>query len=143
MTPSVALSLSLCMLGLENRVEQIIALQRIATTIEAGQARCHGKLPCHARALPARTACGDHACSVLTGDPRSPASADGPLGQEMGFHQPARASWSCLPEPLVERILLLAFHTSRRALLPWLRLGLVCRCDPRLCSGPAGNTAWS
>lgn len=54
-----------------------------------------------------------------------------PLQQEMGCHQPARATWSSLPEPLAERILQQAFHNSGRALPQWLQLSLVCKCGRR------------
>jgi len=43
--------------------------------------------------------------------------------------QPRHASWSCLPAPLVERIVRQAFQDSGRAVLQWLRLSLVCRCE--------------
>ena len=45
--------------------------------------------------------------------------------------QPRHASWSSLPAPLAERIVRQAFENSGRAVLQWLRLSLVCRCEYR------------
>ena len=48
---------------------------------------------------------------------------------ELQSQQPADDNWSRFEAPLAERILLQVFEDSDRALMPWLVLGLVCRCD--------------
>ena len=41
------------------------------------------------------------------------------------------ARWSCLPAPLVERVMQLAFQDSSRAFRQWLCMSLVCRYTVR------------
>jgi len=53
--------------------------------------------------------------------------------------QPTGAGWSSLPAFLAEQILVQAFEDSNRALLAWLRMGLVCRCATSHAVGPAGH----
>ena len=50
----------------------------------------------------------------------------------MGPPQPTDAGWSSLPAPLAKRILRQTSEDSDRALLAWLRLSLVSKCDPHL-----------
>ncbi len=51
-----------------------------------------------------------------------------PFLSSASMAQPTDSGWSSLPAPLAEQILVQAFEDSNRALLPWLRMGLVCRC---------------